>query len=162
MILASRKGVSAVIATVLLIVLTIAAVAIIAGVVIPFVKTQLDKSKKCFEAIDQISIEQGEFTCYNSTNTKIMIRRGTNAEFELKGLIVSLVKSDASSEVYKIYNNISIQGVKMYSGSFDLEIPQEGGAETYVFPVSSSYASVAPILSNDETCKEISENIEAC
>ena len=157
-----KKGVSAVIATVLLIMLTVAAVAIIAGIIIPFVKTKLDESKKCFEAIDQISIEQGNFTCYNPTNTKIMIRRGTNEEFELKGLIISLVKSDGSSEVYKIYNNTNIQGVKMYSGSFDLKIPQEGGAETYVFPVSSSYASVAPILSDDKTCKEVSENIESC
>lgn len=158
----NKKGVSAVIATVLLIMITIAAVALIAGIIIPFVKNQMEKGKSCFEATDQLSIVQGKYTCYNSESTSIMISRNSNPDFSLKTIIISLTKDDGSAEVYKISNGIITPGVKMYNGTSALEIPKSGGAETYVFNVKSSYVSIAPLLSNEISCKESSENIEPC
>jgi len=155
-----KRGLSAVIATVLLIMLTVGAVALIAGVIIPFVKNQLDTSKKCFEVIDQISIVQGVYTCYNSSNTEIMIKRASK-NFELKGFLVSL-SNKSSSQVYRIYNNSETSGVRMHSGEQILKIPDIGGAYTYRFLSSGDYVSVAPILEGDLICKEISENIPSC
>jgi flagellin-like protein len=156
----NKKGISAVIATVLLIMLTVAAVALIAGVIIPFVKNQLDTSKKCFDITDQISIEPGKPTCYGLADTRVMIKR-TSKNFELKGFIVSL-RNATNSQTYRIYSNSETSGVKMYDNSLDLKIPEQGGAETYIFSISASYVSVAPILEGNLTCKEISENIPSC
>lgn len=155
-----KRGISAVIATVLLIMLTVTAVALIAGVIIPFVRNQLDTSKRCFDVTDQISIVQGTFTCYNSSSTKIMIKR-TSKDFELKGFLISL-SNKSSSQVYRIYNNSETSGVIMYDNGQILKIPEQGGANTYVFSFSSDYALIAPILEGDLICKEISENIPSC
>ena len=43
----NKKGLSQIIATVLLLLMTIAAAAIIAGVVIPFTRERLDKGTEC-------------------------------------------------------------------------------------------------------------------
>src|SRR3989338_10748179 len=53
-----RKGVSPVIATVLLLVLTLVAVSILSVFVIPFVKQSLEGGKECVSALGGISINE--------------------------------------------------------------------------------------------------------
>jgi len=161
----NKNAVSAVVATVLLILITVAAVAIVAGVIVPFVIDHLDNAKKCYEATDQLTIETGKFTCYNSgtpKNTSVMIRRGVNSKFEMKGILLAPRDNTGSSKVYKIYDNTETPDVFMYDHSTTLKIPGVGGAETYILPISSDYVSIAPILPSGGTCKEISEDIGAC
>jgi len=155
-----KRGVSAVIATVLLILLTVAAVALIAGIIIPFVKNELDKSKKCFSINEQISVVQGNFTCYTLSSTKIMIKR-TSKDFLLQGFMIS-ISSGGSSKVYKIEDNIKTSGVKMHDNNETLRIPKAGEAETYVFSLSGNYASISPVIEGNLPCKEISEQIYPC
>lgn len=80
MILA-KKGLSEIITVLLLIGLSIAAVALIVGVIMPLVKNNLDEGKACFDATiaeTALQIVQGEFSCYNSSSneTLINIKRG--------------------------------------------------------------------------------------
>lgn len=154
----SKRGMSEVVGTVLIIMLTIMAVALIAGFMIPMINKWMNESKECFEARDKISIELGKFTYYNDTNTLVMIKR-SSSEFKMKGILISLNLGDGSSESYKIYNYASLEGVKMYSGSTNLTIPDASEAKTYVFSVSSDFVRIAPILENERICDEISEAI---
>ncbi len=155
----SKKGVSEVVATVLIIMITILAVSLVAGVIIPMVKEWMAESKECFESRDKLSIESGKFTYYNSTNTLIMIKRASS-EFEIKGLMISLTLASGDTKVYQIFSNASLEGVKMYDGSSTLKVPGIGGAKTYVFEVSSDYAQLAPILPSGRACEGISERLE--
>ena len=60
-----KKGVSGVIAVVLLILLTIAATAIIGGVLIPFVRDNLNESSRCNDVLDGITIiPDRDKSCY--------------------------------------------------------------------------------------------------
>jgi hypothetical protein len=156
-----KKGISEVISTVLIILLTIAAVSILSAVVISFVKDQLS-AKDCLEAIDKLLIEDGKFTCHNSTNTLIMVSRSSDSEFKLKGLVISLKQNTGTSKVYNLQNGSPVEEIRMYDGTQEIRIPGAGGAETYVFSISSDYVRVAPILESGKTCKEVNKNLNQC
>ena len=67
MVMMDKKGVSPVIATVLLLVLTIVIGGIIFSVVIPFVKDSLGDSKVCLDVLQGVEFPESKFNCYNST-----------------------------------------------------------------------------------------------
>ena len=64
----TKKGLSPVITTILLILLSVTAVIIIAGVIIPFVKDSLCGEKECFEASDQLTIDTENGYACNTTD----------------------------------------------------------------------------------------------
>src|SRR3989344_8294511 len=70
-----KRGVSGVIATILLILLSLVAIGILAGFVIPFVKENLDESTSCIKVTNELSIVR-EKSCYTSTKTEVGIRNG--------------------------------------------------------------------------------------
>jgi flagellin-like protein len=64
----SKKGVSAVVATVLIIMITVAAVGIIWAAIIPMVRDNLNKGTACNDAMSDISlVTDGGYTCINRT-----------------------------------------------------------------------------------------------
>lgn len=89
----NRKAVSTVVATVLIILITVAAVALIWAAIIPLVKDDVDRGKACFDAQSDISLvtDQG-YTCVNNTggdtgaNISFQIRKGRNSEITLVGV----------------------------------------------------------------------------
>src|SRR3989344_6269884 len=63
-----KKGLSPIIATVLLLLVTIAAVALIANFIIPFIKGQL-KTTACVKYVDYFSFDdEFNFNCYDTNN----------------------------------------------------------------------------------------------
>ena len=74
----NKKGVSAIVATVLIILITIAAVAIIWAAVIPMIDERLTLSNSCLDAVRQVSIVPVGSTCYSqdSSSLKVQIKRG--------------------------------------------------------------------------------------
>jgi|WetSurMetagenome_2_1015567.scaffolds.fasta_scaffold70376_3 flagellin-like protein len=154
-----KKAVSEIIATVLLVLITVVAVSLVAVFLVPFIKDKM-KEKECYDAIDKLTIENGKYTCFNDTETRIMVKRSINGDLEIQGIIVSL-RQNSSSSVYKIYNNSETDGVKMW-GSGNIKIPGPGGAQTYVFNIVSNYVSIAPILADGKMCAAVSQTLEAC
>lgn len=75
----TKKGISAVVATVLMILITVAAVTIIWAAIIPMINNQLDKGKACFDAISQVSLPDQGYSCVSSDgkNVTIQIKRGS-------------------------------------------------------------------------------------
>ncbi len=102
----SKKAVSPVITTVFLILLSILAVFLIAGVVIPFVRNSLSESKECFDTLDQLEINtESGYTCYyvgedGKAIANLTIKRGMK-EIGLGGFIIS-VSDGATSKSFKI------------------------------------------------------------
>lgn len=102
-----KKAVSALVATVLLILITFAAVGIIWGAVMPMITKAMQLSQACTNARLSIDTTQG-FTCY-SENTKqisVSVSRGSN-EFNLVGLGIS-VSGEGSRKAYSIKKEDSI------------------------------------------------------
>jgi hypothetical protein len=167
----TKKGVSPVIATILLVVVSIAAIAIIAGIIIPFVRDSLDDSKKCFEIRDYVTIDSGSaYTCYQNDSgdyfINISVKRGVK-ETNIEGFMIA-ISGGGSSETFEIKNGTSDQRIKMLDGTSNLVIPTRGGTRTYSLNTSTNlpeigYAEISPILGGGGTCDSIGQvNIGKC
>ena len=77
--ISNKRGISAVVATVLMILITIAAVTIIWAAIIPMINNQLDKGQACFDAISQVSLPDQGYTCvsFDGKNVTLQIKRGS-------------------------------------------------------------------------------------
>jgi flagellin-like protein len=86
----SKKAISEVIATVLIILITVSAVALIWMVIIPLVTNEIGGSRECMLAQGDLKIGTGAFTCLKENGTiSLMISRGS-AEYTLAGIGVSV------------------------------------------------------------------------
>lgn len=118
----NKKAVSEVVSTVLIIMITVAAVGIIMAWVIPMIRNNVDKGSACFDAQSDISlVTDGGYTCivnnatgWNGTgvssgigNISLQIRKGPSTKIALAGIQVLVsVRGDTKSEVL----NVSMPG----------------------------------------------------
>ena len=85
----NKRGMDAVIATVLLIAITIALIAAVYLFVVPWLQDIMGESKSCFDA--RIDVKSA---CYDATNGNISIMLGRGSEtFELKKILVMSTNS---------------------------------------------------------------------
>jgi flagellin-like protein len=84
----NKKAISALVATVLLVVITIAAMGMIWSSIMPIIKTNMEKSQKCFDV--GLDIKQGGYTCLSPTgDLMIQVSRGEKS-IEIKDLQVQI------------------------------------------------------------------------
>ena len=145
----SKKAVSAVVGTVLIIMITVAAVGVIWAAVIPMVRNSIDKGSACFDAQSDVSLttDQG-YTCINSTTGKInlQVKKGANTKVSLVGIQV-LISVNGSTSSEKITTGLP------------------GNNEEKLLATTSNYlgaqkVSIAPIVTigkTQETCEVSSE-----
>jgi flagellin-like protein len=112
----NKKGISAIVATVLIILITVAAVTIIWAAIIPMISNELDGATECFDASAALSVIT-DYSCYNesSGNVSVQVARATG-DFTLIGLDV-LVSYEGSAETVTYGEN---------------EVPDANGAMVYV------------------------------
>lgn len=164
----NNKGLSTIIATVLIVLLTIAAASILFVFVVPWIRDMLDCAKIKNDLQDKIVIEQSMYTCYNNTDstTRIMISKKESKELDIIGYRVLLTAS-GTGKSYEIRNGTdgTIIKVKMYDDNTLLRVPPSlGGSETYVFQdIKAESAEVMPLLANGKTCGDsVKEKINNC
>jgi flagellin-like protein len=100
----SKRGVSAVVATVLIIMITVAAVGIIWAAIIPMVRNSLDKGTACFDAQSDVSlITDGGYTCFNKSagNISLQVKKGPNTKVTLVA-VQALVFIGGNSVTYRV------------------------------------------------------------
>ncbi len=132
-----KKAVSAIVATILLIAIVVAATGLIRQRIIPMAAESLGISKACMNA--KVSIDtKSSFTCYNPQNNEVsvMLSRGTG-DFQLLG--IDLIVSGGGVATSFIINNRADPKIRMYSGDYNsmLELPNKEEKKTYVLNVSS-------------------------
>ena len=66
-LMSQRKGLSTVVATVIMIALVMSAIAIVWGVVTNLVEEQLEGADSCISVFDKVEIN-GRYTCYDPVN----------------------------------------------------------------------------------------------
>ncbi len=128
-----KKGVSGIIVTMILIMITMAAVIIVWMVVNNLIKKETEKAESCFGIFEKVTIDN-KYTCYNYSSHEIQFSINI-ADVEVNQILVSLsaisgaknliIKSDA-----EIINNL-----RYYSGSYNspVKLPDKDGGTTYVF-----------------------------
>jgi len=153
--LGERKALSPVITTVLLILVSVTAIVIISGVIIPFVRDSLSGSKECFETADQLEIDTASVTCYyedaGEMIAKITIKRGVK-ETEIERFKIS-VFGGGSSDSFDIKTGET--GVKMLDDSTEIEIPDPGEEKTYSLTTDLTTiesAEVYPVMKSGRLC----------
>ncbi len=159
-----KKGVSAIIATLLIIMLTIVIFSVIYSVMIPAVKNYLGESKTCFDALDKVKINKDELTCYNEETgeTGISVKRD---DVELDEIIISLI-GEGDSRKFEISDNMKSDNIRMYYSNYsqELELPGKLEERTYVFKTSFEVDRALIAIQMDNINCKISEeeNIEKC
>ena len=166
----NKKGVSTIVTVVLLILVSITAVALIAAFVVPFIKGSLTESNECYGMLGKIDMVAGNNTCLDTTtNTvKVSIKKGFVDKTTVKSLAVVLAGSGKSKR-YDLTSGVSATDIKELSGNYNtaLTLPKDGETSTYVFNVAGmgitvTSAEVSPILSSDKVCEPTKVEIPTC
>ena len=77
----NKKGISAIVATVLIILITVAAVTIIWAAIIPMINNQLESGTVCLDAVSAVSLKDEGYTCVNTTNNS---HKGIGTDYDVK------------------------------------------------------------------------------
>ena len=127
----NKKGISAIVATVLIILITVAAVTIIWAAIIPMISNELGGATECFDASAALTVIS-DFSCYNNTPV-------TGGDMGTVKIQVARAAGD--------FDLLSIDVLGSYQGSSDtvsfnvtsgIGIPAENGAKVYTINVNST------------------------
>jgi flagellin-like protein len=163
----SKKGISAVVATVLIILITVAAVTIIWAAIIPMINNQLDKGTLCLDAVSQVTLLDAGYTCKNDgDNISIQIKHGAK-DFIIADIQV-LVSAAGSTTTFDLSDNETT-----IMADRNAAIPFPGSNEETVYVVDTSSVTgiidkveIAPVVkvgNTQETCDiSASKVVTAC
>jgi hypothetical protein len=166
-----KKGISAVVATVLLIFLAIVAVFVIAGIIIPFVSDSLDEGTECVDYKDYYEFYDDEiaFNCYRVEGTHTLYALTISAdtvseevEEKIKGFRLAFTTvGSGDSEAIAVETNGSTWGndegfIRRINTTWPLEIPGSGEVRTYVYNTSKTHENVEifPELVSGTLCEK--------
>jgi len=166
----NKKAISTIVATILLILLTIISIFIVWEFVRPFVREGLEREGSCFEALGKVKIvENLEYTCKKNeaSETYVMVER---KDVEINGLAFALILEgniesikiigDENHATYETTTEI-ITDIKNTDG--ELELPAKNSARTYIITgLGANKVAVYPII-NENICPEGDEvELEEC
>ena len=150
-----KRGLSPVIAVVLLVMITVVAAGIIVGFVVPFVKEGLVNSEECFNVLEDLSFAGTPYNCYYPINDSTGFSIQINDE-SIVGFRVALL-SEGSADSYDIDNESTgtIFGMLGDGGvGGDLTVPKRGGVRTYVLYGKFEQIEIFPILESGGKCEK--------
>jgi len=141
-----KRAISEIVATVLIILITVAAIGIIWGAVMPMIKENMQSGQACLKAKLGIDTTSG-YTCYNaSSNTVFVVVTRGSETYNLTG--IELIVSGGGNSTRK---------------DFNASLPSENEARKYNITTTYSIdkAAVAPIIRIGATTKICDLSAEA-
>jgi len=145
----NKKGISSIVATVMLIALTV----VLVGVVWTIINNLIEKeteSSVCFAIFEKVSLNS-EYTCYIDNGFRFSINIG---DIDVDEVLVG-ISAEGDSSTFKISKIPSkIDNLVMYpSGSSSISLPSKNAGLTYVFDMAGAgfsedpdSISIAPII----------------
>ena len=163
-----KKGVSAVVATVSLILLTFGAVVVISTFIVPLVRDGLNEGTECTDFREYyIFVESSEYNCYleDAPNWLYGVTVGAGSiskddENEIKGLKLVFVNRAEESNSVDVFANSPDEGSGVGQvrrvDNLPLEIPASGESRTYVYTSDERIedVKVIPLLKSGKVCPE--------
>ena len=154
----NKKGISAIVATVLIILITVAAVTIVWVAIIPMVSDQLESGTACLDAVTQLQLVDAGYTCVSTdgSNVSFQIKHGPKS-FDLVDIQI-LISSGGSSDSFNLLDTTTLSPSPM---SIE-ELPKTN--EERVFTIDTSTVEdmgnidniqIAPIITvgnTEKTC----------
>lgn len=165
-----KRGVSAVVATVLIILITIGGVAIVAGFVIPFVRENLARGTECvglqdyfqFEESFEIQNEEYKYNCFvNDGGTyyygaSVRAKGDESLAEKVNGFSLVFISPEGNSKSIKVIDGELNEEIKKIgtTGNEEYAIPGPGDVLTYVHQSGESYSSIEvhPIVESGRSC----------
>ena len=148
----NKRGVSPVIATVLLIVTGAVLASIVAYAVIPTVRN-VDAS--CLEALKGISFEDVGFSCYipESSIGPLSSFSVRITQPEIVGFQVGF-EGQGSADTYEVRNDLKHDNLCLLDNAFGgpLEVPEGGDVRTYITKGNFEKVFISPILASGKKC----------
>lgn len=148
----NKKAISDIVATVLIIMITVAAVGIIGAIVVPMVRDSLTGGSACFNALSDVAIDaESGWTCItksavteNDANISVQIRKGSDVNVNLGTVDIIVGDASGSEKSYRINSEDS---------------PMPGINEAAVFTIenvnnNSVYIKLVPVLQLGNKLKE--------
>lgn len=154
----TKRGVSPIIATVLLVILTLVAVGILAAFVIPFVNDSFKNSKECFDVLDKVKFDGDSlYNCYAYNDTgRTVGRTGFSVRMDTDQALAFKVTFTASGrgDTKTVENGTALDTIRMLDKDFNtaLEVPFKGGVRTYVANGAYERIELAPVLKSGDVC----------
>ena len=157
-----KRGVSPVVATVLLLVLTVVIAAVVFSFVVPFVNEQLGNSKACLNVLDGVEFADSKFNCYATSTSGFETGFSVKIKKEgVTGVRVSLIDVNGNSDVFDITDGKAVLGgqtpsIRNIGGNFGanefLEFSSVGGQRTYKANEKYAQAEVSPVTESGDVC----------
>lgn len=143
----SRRGMSGVIAAVIMIALVMAAVIIVWGVVIPLVREQLTETESCFGIFGKVTINN-MYTCHNSSSNNFQFSINIG-DIDVDKVVVS-VSSEGSTNSYTLTNTDQPGiGLTLYPSGGEIKLPGKNAGSTYIasgFTDEPDLIQIAPVI----------------
>lgn len=153
----NKKGVSAIIATVGIILLTFAAAALLIGFVVPWVQKSLNGASECVGYEDYFTFEEEYgYNCQNGTEFWISVRAKTGdneTRDNVNGMKISF-EFIGERESIDVEKGNNLNGARMLNGSLALSLPESGEVKTYIYNATRNYTSAElyPVLKSGRVC----------
>jgi len=175
-----KQGVSIVVASVLLIMITVIAGVLIASFIVPFVKNNLYKSTECLPYRGYFSFQQTyeyrgsqiHYNCYSKNIYGVAITANPITDRTTENVTGFLIvfSNETTSTGVKVINSMTASSntgkVRMFNHTDKIiHVPESGGFETYVYNGTKGFTTltVQPILSSGSICSETdSIKLEPC
>jgi hypothetical protein len=157
----NKKGLSAVVITVILIALSIVAIVVVWTFVNSMIKKQISSSESCFGNFDKIKINK-QYTCYEKiSDTEYKLRFSLSiGDIEVDKVIVSVSSANAI-ESYEITNEDQQDiGLDTYPSGGEVKLPAKNAGLTYLatgFTSEIDLIQIAPVIGGNQC--EISDSV---
>jgi flagellin-like protein len=152
MIWKNKKGISNIIATLLLIVLTVVLVVIVWTVINSLVNQKITQSSACFGNFNTINLN-GQYTCFNSTTNNLQFSLNIG-DIAVDGVLVTISSSSQSKSITLKSTPQQIPNLVYYNGTSLVALPGENSAMTYYYNWSGSdtpnSVQIAPIIKGQQ------------
>ena len=162
----AKKGISDVIATVLILMLTIVTVVIIAGVIVPFVREGITESTRCVPLREALAFDAEQpYNCYADGLNGVSVKAKFDESISISGFSLVFAKTGASESV-KVESNSPAGQIRMLNSSLTtLSVPGPGELSTYVYRSNTNFDTVEifPMLPDGKICDATDKiRLQAC
>lgn len=147
-----KKGISSIIATLLMIVLTVVLVVVAWTVVNNLVKDKIGQSSACFGNFNQVTLND-LYSCYDGSTEEVQFSL-VIGDIEVDSVLVS-ISSPGQSKSFTITNELQdIAGLTYFGGGTSVKLPAKNSAITYIYDWAGlddpNSIQVAPIVDGQQ------------
>lgn len=150
-----KKGLSQVIGTLLMVLITLGLIAALWGPLESFITDKTEKTEACFGIFEDLTMEN-DYTCFNSTSNETYISI-SRKNIEIDSILVAISYGD-DSFLFRLENkSTTIDGVMNSARGANVQMPKINSGKKYIIPgnIRPVSINIAPMI-NEEQCESTS------